>query len=58
MPTLLLWGTEDQLIPAAQAESWAKHIPSSDIKLIEGAGHLVLEERAGAVEAVTRFLTQ
>lgn len=57
MPTLLLWGEEDRLVPAQQAETWRKFIPTADIQIFKGAGHLVLDEKREAVEAVERFLT-
>jgi pimeloyl-ACP methyl ester carboxylesterase len=56
MPTLLLWGEEDRLVPAQQAETWRKFIPTADIQIFKGAGHLVLDEKREAVEAVERFL--
>jgi pimeloyl-ACP methyl ester carboxylesterase len=56
MPTLLLWGEEDRLVPAQQAETWRKFIPTADIQIFKGAGHLVLDEKREAVEAVEHFL--
>ena len=56
MPTLIVWGDEDQLIPVQQAETWRKFIPSADIKVFKGAGHLVLDEKPEAVQAVAHFL--
>ena len=56
MPTLLLWGEEDRLVPAQQAETWRKFIPTADIQIFKGAGHLVLDEKREAVETVERFL--
>jgi pimeloyl-ACP methyl ester carboxylesterase len=56
MPTLLVWGEDDRLIPAAQAEIWRSFIPKADIQIFKGAGHLVLDEKREAVDAVQRFL--
>jgi pimeloyl-ACP methyl ester carboxylesterase len=56
MPTLLLWGEEDKLIPAAQAKLWKTFVPNADIQIVKGAGHLVLDEKPEAVTAVERFL--
>ncbi|HVO16475.1 MAG TPA: alpha/beta hydrolase [Alphaproteobacteria bacterium] len=55
MPTLIVWGDEDKLIPVQQAELWRKFIPSADIKVFKGAGHLVLDEKPEAAQAVARF---
>jgi pimeloyl-ACP methyl ester carboxylesterase len=57
MPTLLVWGEDDRLIPVQQAETWRRLIPNADIQIFKGAGHLVLDETRDAVEAVRRFLT-
>ncbi len=57
MPTLLVWGEDDKLIPVQQAETWRRFIPKADIKTFKGAGHLVLDENRDAVDAVQRFLS-
>lgn len=56
MPTLLLWGEEDKIIPAQQARLWKTLVPGADIRIFKGAGHLVLDEAPEAVVAVERFL--
>jgi pimeloyl-ACP methyl ester carboxylesterase len=55
MPTMIVWGDEDKIIPVGQAETWRKFIPSADIKIYKGAGHLVHFERSESVEALGRF---
>ena len=56
LPTLLVWGEEDALVPARQAATWRRYIPQAKISIFKGAGHLVLDEEPAAVEAVARFL--
>jgi pimeloyl-ACP methyl ester carboxylesterase len=56
MPTMIVWGDEDKIIPVGQAETWRKFIPNADIKVYKGAGHLVHLERSEAVDALGRFL--
>ncbi|WP_315837296.1 alpha/beta hydrolase [Bradyrhizobium prioriisuperbiae] len=56
MPTLLLWGEDDKIIPSQQAKLWKTFIPGADIQIVKGAGHLVLDEKPEAVTAVERFL--
>jgi pimeloyl-ACP methyl ester carboxylesterase len=56
VPTLLVYGEEDRIVPAAQGPHWAKLIPGATVKTFPKAGHLVLDERPEAVEAVQRFL--
>jgi len=56
MPTLLLWGAEDRLMPAAQARHWQKALPDCRLESIAATGHLVFEETPEAGELVTSFL--
>ena len=55
-PTLLLWGTEDRMRPAAQAKSWASLLPNATVELVPAAGHLVLDERPESIKIVEAFL--
>ncbi len=55
MPTLLLWGEKDRLIPAAQAPVWAEFIPNAQVKILPGVGHIPLEESKDAAPAVLEF---
>jgi pimeloyl-ACP methyl ester carboxylesterase len=57
MPTLLVWGEEDKLLPVQAADLWKKYLPKADIQIFKGAGHLVLDEKREAVDAVQRFLS-
>jgi pimeloyl-ACP methyl ester carboxylesterase len=56
MPTLLVWGEDDRLIPAAQCEVWRRLIPQAEISIFKGAGHLVLDENPDSVRTVCEFL--
>jgi pimeloyl-ACP methyl ester carboxylesterase len=56
MPTLLLWGDADRLIPAAQAPTWAARIPGAQTVVLPGLGHLLFDESRVAVDAVGEFL--
>jgi pimeloyl-ACP methyl ester carboxylesterase len=40
IPTLIIHGSDDQLVPLAEAESMAKAIPNSKFQVIPNAGHL------------------
>lgn len=55
-PTLLVWGRQDRILPVGQAEAWRKLLPNVEFLSIDGAGHLVLDEKPEAAEAVGRFL--
>jgi pimeloyl-ACP methyl ester carboxylesterase len=56
VPTMIVWGDEDKLIPVQQAETWRKFLPKADIQIFKGAGHLVHLEKPEAVAAVEKFL--
>lgn len=55
MPTLVLWGRDDNLYPAANGQRMAREIRDAGFQLLE-AGHVPHEEQPLAVaEAITRF---
>lgn len=57
MPTLILWGTEDKLIPADNARWFANAIRGSQVIVYPGIGHLPMEETPDRSAAdVARFL--
>ncbi len=57
IPTLVVHGTEDQLIPVSEAKAMAEGIPGAKLALIEGAGHMVnMEQPVAFNEAVQEFL--
>ena len=55
VPTLLLWGEADRLVPFAQAAVWAAAMPKATIKSFAGAGHLLFEERPETASALVDF---
>jgi pyruvate dehydrogenase E2 component (dihydrolipoamide acetyltransferase) len=52
IPVQLIWGRQDRIIPAAQAEALAARLP---VHILDGAGHLPHMEKAGEVN---RLLAQ
>jgi pimeloyl-ACP methyl ester carboxylesterase len=44
VPSLLIWGTRDGAVDLRSAEKLRRSLPASELKLIEGAGHLPFEE--------------
>jgi pimeloyl-ACP methyl ester carboxylesterase len=56
MPTLILWGDADRLVPHEQAPYWAELIPGADVKLLPGVGHLIFDESREAVDAIGAFV--
>lgn len=48
-PTLIIWGTEDRVLPADVGQELQKLIPGSQLRLIPEAGHLPQWERPDLV---------
>jgi 3-oxoadipate enol-lactonase len=56
-PTLIVTGTDDQVIPAPSSDVLQLRIPHARLKVIEGAGHLFFLERPReTLETVQAFL--
>ena len=56
MPTLILWGDADRMVPPGQAPVWADHIAGAEVRMLPGVGHLVFDESTEAAEAVAGFV--
>lgn len=57
VPTLVISGDEDELIPAAAARELAGAVPGATLTLIRGAGHVpTLEEPTAVSRVVAEFL--
>ncbi len=40
MPVLIVWGSEDRIMPLAQGEAMHRLVPQSELEIIDGCGHL------------------
>ena len=57
VPTLMLWGADDQIVTPTYGRAYADLIPSARFEIIEGAGHHPeLEKPRAFVDAVANFL--
>jgi pimeloyl-ACP methyl ester carboxylesterase len=57
VPTLILWGGRDRVIPPANAQRFAADIPGSQLVMFDTLGHIPQEEDpAATVLPVRRFL--
>jgi pimeloyl-ACP methyl ester carboxylesterase len=57
IPTLIIWGAEDRVIPVEHAHAAHAAIPGSWLEIIEGVGHYVhCEAPDRFVEALTEFI--
>ena len=55
VPTLLVWGREDALVPPSAGDVLRREIPDSRLLLIEGAGHVPMFERAAETNAAILY---
>jgi pimeloyl-ACP methyl ester carboxylesterase/ketosteroid isomerase-like protein len=44
MPTLIIWGAEDRVIPPHNAQTFHEMVPNSTLQMFDGVGHLPMEE--------------
>jgi len=54
VPTLLVWGAEDGLVPPAFGEAYRALIPGSRLVVIPQAGHAPFDEQKAAFLAAFR----
>ncbi len=59
VPTLLLWGGEDRVVPPSYAKRFAAGISGwVEVRSLEGAGHVAeIDQPEAAAQAVLRFLS-
>lgn len=55
-PALVVWGTEDRLLPASQAPLFVEALPDARLIMVEGAGHFVLQEKPETLARIGDFL--
>jgi pimeloyl-ACP methyl ester carboxylesterase len=57
VPSLLIWGRDDKLLPCAYAELWEKRIPGIKKRLIANCGHVPqIEHPDETAESILSFL--
>jgi len=57
LPTLIVWGRDDQVLPAALVQGFAERLPQAEIEIVPDCGHLPqLEKKDFFVERVMRFI--
>lgn len=44
-PTLIIWGSRDLILPMSHAYAGQRLIPSSQVRIVEGCGHVPQVER-------------
>jgi pimeloyl-ACP methyl ester carboxylesterase len=56
VPTLVVHGTEDRVIPPRNAELLAEAIPDAELRLLEQTGHIYMTEDPSIDEAIAAFM--
>jgi pimeloyl-ACP methyl ester carboxylesterase len=57
VPSLLIWGREDPVVPLWVGERLASELRTAELKILEGCGHMPQEEAAEeSLEVLLRFL--
>lgn len=54
VPTLVVWGDRDAIVPREHAERVAAAIPGAQLRWLEGCGHTPAEEQPEALAALVR----
>lgn len=58
VPTLLLWGEKDAMIPISNAADYLRHLPHATLVRLPNLGHVPFEEDpSGSIRPVERFLS-
>ncbi len=56
LPTLVIWGERDAILPRSAAEAYADGVPGAKLQVLAGCGHRPeIERRKEFVEIVNRF---
>ncbi len=57
MPTMIVWGDEDKIIPVQHTDTWRRLVPHAEIRIYKGAGHLPHLEKPEAAAEIAKFLS-
>lgn len=52
-PTLIVWGVNDAIFPAAGAKAYRKDLPDAEVHLLD-TGHFALEDKGGEIATLIR----
>ncbi|MGB3126955.1 MAG: alpha/beta hydrolase [Pseudomonas sp.] len=58
VPSLILWGREDRMVPVASAQTWHQGIPHARLEILDGIGHLPMVESTEQTAAHCRELLE
>ncbi len=56
-PTLVVWGSQDRIVPAECGDTYTRALPDARLARIDGAGHFVeMEKPVELARAITQFV--
>jgi pimeloyl-ACP methyl ester carboxylesterase len=59
VPTLIVWGDDDKVVPMSAAKSYAKALPNARLEIVKSCGHCVdMEQPDTLAKLVTDFLNR
>jgi pimeloyl-ACP methyl ester carboxylesterase len=57
MPTLVIWGGRDRLLPYGPVPGWSSRLPDGELEVLNACGHMaIIEQPEAVVERMLRFL--
>ena len=57
VPTLLLWGKEDRVLPVGRVKAWTDRLPkATTLRILKDVGHLIFDESPEAVKVAEAFM--
>lgn len=57
LPTLVIWGGRDRLLPFTQVPRWASRLPDGELEVIERCGHMsIIEDPERVLTSMRAFL--
>jgi pimeloyl-ACP methyl ester carboxylesterase len=58
VPTLVVHGRHDRIVPVANAEILAERVPRAELRILDDAGHLYSTEQPEVDEDIARFFLE
>ena len=59
MPTLVLWGAEDRLLPGGEVAAWSRRLPQGRLEVLPGCGHMPhIEQPKQVLKHVLKLLSR
>ena len=59
VPTLLVWGEDDRIVPASCGEQFLQAMPNARLAVVQGAGHwLEMEQPERLAELVSQHVAR